>query len=86
MTSRFPQSLSSAILVVAATLVIISPLRAVDVFQQNARLGRGVNLLGWDPVYLSSADGTIMGTRLSPRSQGTYIGELRARILSPQRL
>ena len=27
--------------------------RAVDVFEQNARLGRGVNLLGWDPIWES---------------------------------
>ena len=59
MTSRFPQSPSSAILVVATTLVIISPLRAVDVFQQNARLGRGANLLGWDPVWRSRERGQI---------------------------
>jgi hypothetical protein len=25
-------------------------LMALDGFQQNARLGRGVNILGWDPV------------------------------------
>ena len=59
MTSRFPQSPSSVTLVVAATLAIISPLRAVDVFQQNARLGRGVNLLGWDPVWRSRERGQI---------------------------
>ena len=28
-----------------------SSIKAEDVFQQNNRLGRGVNLLGWDAKY-----------------------------------
>jgi endoglucanase len=31
------------------------PLRAIDAFQQNARLGRGVNLLGWDVIWQNPA-------------------------------
>jgi endoglucanase len=27
------------------------PLMALDVYQQNARLGRGVNILGWDVLW-----------------------------------
>ncbi len=33
----------------------ISPAKANDGFQQNSRLGRGVNLLGWDPIWQPSA-------------------------------
>lgn len=29
------------------------PSKGLDAFDQNARLGRGVNLLGWDPVWQS---------------------------------
>src|SRR4051794_10125806 len=32
-----------------------SPLIAGDAFEQSARLGRGVNLLGWDPVWQEPA-------------------------------
>ena len=31
------------------------PLMAIDAFQQNARLGRGVNLLGWDALWQNPA-------------------------------
>ena len=33
------------------------PLLAMDVFQQNARLGRGVNILGWDALWRDRARG-----------------------------
>jgi len=35
----------------AMLLASAVPLKAVDGFQQNARLGRGVNILGWDAVW-----------------------------------
>jgi endoglucanase len=34
-----------------------APLMAIDVFQQNARLGRGVNILGWDAIWKDRARG-----------------------------
>ena len=34
-------------------------LMALDEFQQNARLGRGVNILGWDPVWQDRAQGHL---------------------------
>ena len=37
--------------VVLLALVNASSLKAEDVFQQNNRLGRGVNLLGWDVIW-----------------------------------
>ena len=43
----------SFVLVPAATL----PLTAGDVFQQNTRLGRGVNVLGWDALWQDRARG-----------------------------
>ena len=37
-----------AALIGATLLTRAWPLNALDAFQQNARLGRGVNILGWD--------------------------------------
>jgi endoglucanase len=43
-------------LVFGAILWVASgPLPAMDAFQQNARLGRGVNLLGWDVIWQDRA-------------------------------
>ncbi len=35
---------------------------AIDVYQQNSRLGRGVNLLGWDPLWQSPARSQFKAT------------------------
>ena len=35
------------------------PLMAIDAFQQNGRLGRGVNLLGWDAIWRDRARGNL---------------------------
>lgn len=51
MKSRFPASFSVAALVVVITSTVTSPSMVADVFQQNARLGRGVNILGWDALW-----------------------------------
>jgi len=42
-------------------LVTVTPATsfALDPFQQNARLGRGVNLLGWDRIWQEPANGTV---------------------------
>ncbi len=55
MKSRF--SIRLALPVLAFVLVSASalPLAARDAFQQNTRLGRGVNLLGWDAVWQNRA-------------------------------
>jgi hypothetical protein len=52
-----------SILALALAFVIAgaSPLSALDAFQQNARLGRGVNLLGWDAVWQNRARGQVKG-------------------------
>lgn len=50
-----PLTLSA--LAVALVSVGWSPLRAEDAFQQNARLGRGVNILGWDALWRDRARG-----------------------------
>ena len=42
-------------LVLAFAVTGASPLPALDAFQQNARLGRGVNLLGWDALWQNRA-------------------------------
>ena len=41
------KKLMAAILVGASLLMAAGPLMALDAFQQNTRLGRGVNILGW---------------------------------------
>jgi endoglucanase len=44
--------------IVAAAVVLATgarPLAAGDAFRQNARLGRGVNLLGWDVIWQNPA-------------------------------
>jgi endoglucanase len=46
-------------LVGANLLVATSPLKALDDFQQNARLGRGVNILGWDSLWQDRTRGQI---------------------------
>jgi endoglucanase len=54
---------SSRFLILALVLVFVvavaSSLPALDAFQQNARLGRGVNLLGWDAVWQNRAQGQV---------------------------
>src|SRR4051794_19855904 len=40
-------------LIVVAGLVPLLPARALDAFEQNARLGRGVNIIGYDPLWHS---------------------------------
>ena len=55
--SLFPVSLPA--LAVALVFTSAWSLLAMDVFQQNARLGRGVNLLGWDAVWQSPARGKV---------------------------
>lgn len=46
-----------AALVGASLFAAAWPLRAMEVFQQNARLGRGVNILGWDALWRDRASG-----------------------------
>jgi len=46
-----------AVLVGSLLLVSSLPSPALDAFQQNARLGRGVNILGWDPIWQDRARG-----------------------------
>lgn len=46
-----------AALVVAIVFAAALPLMARDEFQQNARLGRGVNILGWDALWRDRARG-----------------------------
>lgn len=43
------------LLVLTAALVPLVPLRAVDAFEQNRRLGRGVNIIGYDPIWKDRA-------------------------------
>jgi endoglucanase len=45
--------------VLAFVVTGASSLPAFDAFQQNARLGRGVNLLGWDAVWQNRARGQV---------------------------
>jgi endoglucanase len=44
---------------VVAMTTFTSRLPAADAFQQCARLGRGVNILGWDPIWRNRAQGQI---------------------------
>ena len=56
------QSLSGCSLLALVLAFIVTgtlPLTALDAFQQNARLGRGVNLLGWDAVWQNRARGQV---------------------------
>lgn len=52
---RFSFSALIAIFLVAAA----GSAKAIDAFQQNARLGRGVNILGWDSVWQDRARGNF---------------------------
>ena len=51
------KKLAVAALVGALVWAAAWPLMALDVFQQNARLGRGVNILGWDGLWQDRARG-----------------------------
>lgn len=43
---------SLRVLAIVALMVLAAPIaRAADAFEQNKRLGRGVNVLGYDPVW-----------------------------------
>jgi len=55
MKNRFLISTTIAVLGLALMSAATSPLLAVDAFQQNARLGRGVNILGWDALWQDPA-------------------------------
>ncbi len=57
MNPRFLISLTLATLVVAFVSAASTPLLAMDAFQQNARLGRGVNIIGWDALWQNRARG-----------------------------
>jgi len=61
-----PKDLSSALWTVLMLLAVVivggpclsawaveteKPLSAADAFEQNKRLGRGVNIIGYDPVW-----------------------------------
>ena len=48
--------MKAIILSIVSTLVVISALaqsKAVDAFEQNKNLGRGVNIIGYDPLWRS---------------------------------
>ena len=46
-----------AVLIGATLLADPSPVNARDAFQQNARLGRGVNIIGWDALWRDPSRG-----------------------------
>jgi endoglucanase len=51
------KKITVAALVGIILFVAARPLMALDDFQQNARLGRGVNILGWDALWRDRARG-----------------------------
>lgn len=51
------KKLMAATLIGASLLTAARPLMALDAFQQNTRLGRGVNILGWDALWQDPARG-----------------------------
>jgi endoglucanase len=55
---RYPLS----VLAVAFLLASTCPLRADEAFQQSARLGRGINLLGWDVIWNNPARSQLNAT------------------------
>jgi endoglucanase len=59
MKSRLSSFLKLPAGAVALVFACAWPLLAGDAFQQNARLGRGVNLLGWDAVWQDRARGKV---------------------------
>jgi endoglucanase len=55
MRSRFLNQLLPLALAAAFVSAGALPSQAADAFQQNARLGRGVNMLGWDVIWQNPA-------------------------------
>ena len=50
-------ALLASILVVFASPVAHAQPGSIDAFEQNRKLGRGVNILGYDPIWRSRAQG-----------------------------
>jgi endoglucanase len=46
-----------AALLVAISFSVLMPALGVDAFRQNERLGRGVNIIGWDSLWQDRARG-----------------------------
>ena len=42
-----------ALLLIATQVVALAASPGVDAFEQNKKLGRGVNILGYDPIWRS---------------------------------
>lgn len=57
MKSRLVIPFASVTLLALALVAGASPLAAGDAFKQNGRLGRGVNILGWDALWQDRARG-----------------------------
>jgi endoglucanase len=59
MKLRFQTTFILKALLVVYISALTSASMARDAFQQNARLGRGVNILGWDPIWQNRAAGNL---------------------------
>jgi endoglucanase len=64
MRARFPIPLRFPALVLVLLSAIALSSLAKDVFEQAARLGRGVNLLGWDPAWQNREAGHVKDVHL----------------------
>ncbi|MCX6905146.1 MAG: glycoside hydrolase family 5 protein [Verrucomicrobia bacterium] len=53
------QYLAWAVVFTTCNLLLSPPARAVDGFEQNKRLGRGVNMIGWDALWQNRARGNF---------------------------
>ncbi len=51
-------------LILGAGLAFATSLRAADVFEQNRQLGRGVNIIGYDPIWRSLEQGRFQAKHL----------------------
>jgi endoglucanase len=51
------KAFSFAVLIAFMLIAAARPASALDAFQQNTRLGRGVNILGWDSLWQDRAKG-----------------------------
>ena len=49
----------SAVLLVAISFSVLMPALGADAFRQNERLGRGVNIIGWDSLWQDRARGNF---------------------------
>src|SRR5208282_5212378 len=56
----------------AITLFCLTPAAGADALQQNQRLGRGVNIIGWDALWQDRARGPNSVTLTIEPRRGSY--------------